>query len=149
MPLTLLAGGGETSKTALKTLFDNKAKRTVIRRRTAVERSLPSIRVSPTQVEVPGFEDEICDRLFFINTFTTKGEKSDMSISAWGVTAVAKEGAPEPELLRIRFGRPTKQAQQGFAQPPGTIELLMCQDYARWFPKFCRRSTERKDIFTS
>jgi hypothetical protein len=109
--------------------------------------SLPSIRVLPTQVEVPGFEDEVCDRLYFIDAFTTKGKKSDVSISAWVVTAVAKDsaGAPEPELLRIRFGRATKQAQKAFAQPPGTIELLMGQDYARWFPKVCRDSTQRKD----
>jgi hypothetical protein len=145
MPLTLLADGS-MSKTAMETLFDDKAQRTVIRRRTAIDRSLPSIRVSPTLVEVPGFEDEVCDRLYFIDAFT-KSKKSDVSISAWGVTAVAKDsaGAPEPELLRIRLGRPTKQAKKAFAQPPGTIELLMGQDYARWFPKVCRDSTQRRD----
>jgi hypothetical protein len=147
MPLTLLAGDGSMSKTTMETLFDDKAQRTVIRRRTAMDRSLPSIRVSPTLVEVPGFEDEVCDRLYFIDAFKAKSKKSDVPISAWGVTAVAKDspGAPEPELLRIRFGRPTKQAKRAFAQPPGTIELLMGQDYARWFPKVGRDSTERKD----
>jgi hypothetical protein len=96
---------------------------------------------------VPGFEDEVCDRLFFIDAFTTKGEKSDVSISAWGVTAVAikdSAGAPEPELLRIRFGRATKQVQKEFAQSPGTIELLMGQDYARWFPKNRQRQHREK-----
>jgi hypothetical protein len=146
MPLILLEGDGSTSKTTMETLFDDKAQRTVIRRKTAMNRGLPSIRVMATLGEVPEFEDEVCDRLYFIDAFKPKSKKSDAPISAWGVTTVAKNstGAPEPELLRARFNRPTKQAQKAFAQPPGTIELLMGQDYARWFPKSSIDSTERR-----
>ncbi len=147
MPLIVLKGDGGTNKTTIEILFDDKAQRTVIRRKTAIDRGLPSIRVAATLVEVPGFEAEIWDRLYFIDAFRPKNKKPDVPISAWEVTTVAKNspGAPEPELLRARFNRPTKQSQKAFAQSPGTIELLMGQDYARWFPKNSRDSTERKD----
>jgi hypothetical protein len=74
----------------METLFDDKAQRTVIRRKTAMDRGLPSIRVAATLVEVPGFKEEVCDRLYFIDAFKPKSKKPDVPISAWGVTAVAK-----------------------------------------------------------
>ena len=103
--------------------------------------------MTATWVEVPGFERQICDHLFFIDAFRPKNKKPDVPISAWGVTDVAEisPGAPEPELLRFRFNRPSKQSQKAFAQPPGIIKLLMGQDYAKWFPEYSRDSTERKD----
>jgi hypothetical protein len=103
--------------------------------------------VTPTWVEVPGFGRQLCDHLFFIDAFRPKNKKADVPISAWGVIEVAEisHGAPEPELLRFRFNRPSKQSQKAFAQPPGIIELLMAQDYAKWFPEQTRASTEEKD----
>jgi len=141
------AGRGITKKTTIETLFDDKAERTVIRRRTALDWGLPSIRVTATWVEVPGFERQICDHLFFIDAFRPKNKKPDVPISAWGVTDVAEisHGAPEPELLRFRFNRPSKRPQTAFAQAPGVIELLVGQDYAKWFPEQSRDSTEGKD----
>jgi hypothetical protein len=68
----------------METLFDDKAQRTVICRTTAMDRGLPSIRVSATLVEVPGFADEVYDRLYFIDAFKPKSKKSDVPISAWG-----------------------------------------------------------------
>jgi hypothetical protein len=105
MPLNVLEGEGSTNKTTIETLVDDKAQQTVIRRKTAIDRGLPSIRVAATWVEVPGFEAEVCDRLYFIDAFRLKNKKPDVPISAWGVTAVAKNspGAPEPELLWARF----------------------------------------------
>jgi hypothetical protein len=37
MPMHVLAGRGSTKKTTIETLFDDKAERTVIRRRTALD----------------------------------------------------------------------------------------------------------------
>jgi hypothetical protein len=86
----VLAGEGSTEKTTIETLFDDKAQRTVIRRRTAIAWGLPSIRVAATLVEVPGFKAEICDHLFFIDAFRPKNKKPDVPISAWGVIDVAE-----------------------------------------------------------
>jgi hypothetical protein len=80
MPMHVLAGEGSTKKTTIDTLFDDKAERTVIRRRTAIAWGLPSIRVAATWVEVPGFEAQICDRLFFIDAFRPKNKKPGVPI---------------------------------------------------------------------
>jgi hypothetical protein len=147
MPMQVQAGRGTIKKTTIETLFDDKAERTVIRRRTALDWGLPSIRVTPTMVDVPGLGRHLCDYLFFIDAFGPKNKKAGAPISAWGVPEVAKpsDGAPEPELLRFRFKRPSKRPQSAFAQAPGVIELLVGQDYARWFPERIRGSTEGKD----
>ncbi|MFN9899337.1 MAG: hypothetical protein ACK55Z_11215, partial [bacterium] len=86
----------------------------------------------------------MCDRLYFIDAFRPKNKKPDVPISAWGVAEVAEisHGAPEPELLRFRFNRPSKRPQTAFAQAPGVIELLVGQDYAKWFPVPIRGSME-------
>jgi hypothetical protein len=54
-------------------------------------------------------------------------------------------GAPELELLRHRFGRVTRQVKEEFAQPEGMIDLLIRQDYTKWFPTVRGQSKESKD----
>ncbi len=98
-------------------------------------------------INVPGLGRQLCDHLFFIDAFRPKNKKADVPISAWGVPEVAKpsDGAPVPDLLRFRFKRPSKRPQTAFAQAPGVIELLVGQDYAKWFPVPIRGSMEGKD----
>jgi len=147
MPMHVQEGRGITKKTTIETLFDDKAERTVIHRKSALDWGLPSIRVTPTMVDVPGFGRQLCDQLFFIDAFRPKNKKADVPISAWGVPEVAKpsDGAPVPDLLRFRFKRPSKRPQTAFAQAPGVIELRVGQDYAKWFPVPIRGSMEGKD----
>jgi len=147
MPMHVQEGRGITKKTTIETLFDDKAERTVIHRKSALDWGLPFIRVTPTMVDVPGFGRQLCDQLFFIDAFRPKNKKADVPISAWGVPEVAKpsDGAPVPDLLRFRFKRPSKRPQTAFAQAPGVIELLVGQDYAKWFPVPIRGSMEGKD----
>ncbi len=127
MPMHVQEGRGITKKTTIETLFDDKAERTVIHRKSALDWGLPFIRVTPTMVDVPGLGRHLCDYLFFIDAFGPKNKKAGAPISAWGVPEVAKpsDGAPEPELLRFRFKRPSKRPQTAFAQAPGDIELLV------------------------
>ncbi len=117
LPLTLRAGEGEKSKSAIETLFDDKAEQTVIRSRTAVDRGLPSIRVSPTRVSVPGFKDETCDRIFFIDAFTINGKASDVFISAWGGHRRSRQGQPR----RARTGTAANPLRPGDQAGPEGI----------------------------
>jgi hypothetical protein len=151
MPMNVLAGEGSTDKTTIETLFDDKAQRTVIRRRTAIDRGLPSIRVAATWVEVPGFEAQICDRLFFIDAFRPKYKKPDVPISAWGVTAVAKNspGAPELELLRARFNRPTKQFRRHSRSLQGSSSCSWAKTTPSGSPSTAETARREKTIFSS
>ncbi len=148
LSLSLRVPEGTREKPALRTLFNDKADRTVIHTQAALDRNLASIRVAATRISVPGLDDRTCDWIFFIDVFVLGSKDSVPFISAWGFPSTAiknSAGAPELELVRHRFGHVTRQVKEEFAQPEGIIDLLIGQDYAKWFPTIGGRSKEDKD----
>jgi hypothetical protein len=148
LSLCLRASEGAREKPALRTLFNDKADRTVIDTQAALDRNLPSVRVAATRISVPGLDDRTCDRIFFIDVFVLGIKDTVSFISAWGFPSTAiksSAGAPELELVRHPFGHVTRQGMEEFVQPGGVIDLLIGQDYAKWFPTITGRSKEDKD----
>jgi hypothetical protein len=63
----------KVSRPTIEALFSDEAESTVIHNKTALALDLPSIRVTPTRISVPGLADETIDRIYFADVYQQKG----------------------------------------------------------------------------